>query len=120
MPIKKSKDEWASEPAKSVQEEPAAKLRNNDPEPPKKSRRQEAKIPFAVRIPESLYNDLKDYIERYGKAGESMNEIIMSGTESELQKRLLTAGENLDEKSRKDNLISAIMNAAKELKELNK
>ncbi|MHB8231940.1 MAG: hypothetical protein ACYDDB_03450 [bacterium] len=117
MPIKKSKDEWASESAKSVQEDPAAKLKNNDPEPPKKSRRQEAKIPFAVRIPESLYNDLKDYIERYGKAGESMNEIIMAGTESELQKRLSKAGESLDSKIKINNIISGIQSFLKELEE---
>ncbi|MHB1680816.1 MAG: hypothetical protein ACYCTB_09990 [bacterium] len=114
MAIKKSKKEWAEEPIinKEIKEsEPNIQLKI-------KTKRQEAKIPFAVRIPESLYNDLKNYLEKYGKAGESMNEIIMSGTETELQKRLSAAGENLNSKAIINNIISGIQGFLKELEGL--
>ena len=117
MAIKKSKEEWAEEPAVSNELKEIKETERNI-QLKTKTKRQEAKIPFAVRIPESLYNELKNYLEEYGRSGESMNEIFMNGAKTELQKRLAKAGENLDGKKRLNNIISDLTGVINNLHDL--
>ncbi|MGH6878608.1 MAG: hypothetical protein ACREHV_14700, partial [Rhizomicrobium sp.] len=63
MAIKKSKEEWAREPIaardeiKDLRQEPVLKSRHEG-----KHRATETKVPYAVRMPESLYLEVKDYL----------------------------------------------------------
>ena len=105
MPIKKSKDEWAAGAGIERQEE------NNGAGP----KRQRPKVPFAVRIPADLHDTMKDYIEKHARAGESINEILMAGAEAEMLKRLVRAGESIDNKTQIKNVISGIQEYLREL-----
>ena len=117
MAIKKSKEEWANEPAKSVNV--IAPVQTEEQNPVKiKLKRKETKIGFAVRIPESLYSGIKDYLEKYGRTSESINEILITGGETELRKRLDRIDKVSDKKSRKQELIAELISIANELEEL--
>jgi hypothetical protein len=87
--IKKSKEEWAREPIagrdeiKDQRQESVLKSRHEG-----KHQTTETKVPYAVRMPESLYLEVKDYLERYGRRGESINEMFVSGIRKELKERM--------------------------------
>lgn len=106
MTIKKSKEEWVKE-----DESVAIKI--------KRSAIQDLKVPFAVRVPESLYRELKNYLENYGRRGESINEMFIVGVQNELQKRLAKAGDfSLDNETKINNIISDLTNAINDLQNL--
>lgn len=107
MSIKKSKDEWAAEPVGRIERQEESSGAGK--------KRQRPKVPFAVRIPADLYDTMKDYLEKYARAGESINEILMSGAEAEMLKRLARAGKNMDNKTQIKNVISGIQEYLKEL-----
>jgi hypothetical protein len=81
-------------------------------------RYREIKIPFAARVPASLYESIKDYLDKYGRRGESMNEIFMSGGFAELQKRLSIVGKNVDREIKINYIIDGIKCFLKELEDL--
>ncbi|MHB1546845.1 MAG: hypothetical protein ACYCSB_04200 [bacterium] len=89
MAIKKSKEEWAREPIagrneiKDRSQKSVLKSRDEG-----KHQATETKVPYAVRMPESLYLEVKDYLERYGRRGESINEMFVAGMRKELKERM--------------------------------
>ena len=88
-----------------------------EPEQPKR-KKAEKKISFATRIPESLHNELKKYIETYADEKESINDIIVSGARAELEARLKKHGQNTNPETKKEAIIETIEKAIKELKTL--
>lgn len=83
-----------------------------------KKRLREIKIPFAARVPEKLYDSIKDYLDKYGKRGESMNDIFIAGGFVELQKRLSIVGKNVDREIKINYIIDGIKCFLKELEDL--
>jgi hypothetical protein len=78
----------------------------------------EIKIPFAARVPENLYESIKDYLDKYGKRGESMNDIFIAGGFVELQKRLSIVGKNVDREIKINYIIGSIKDFLKVLEDL--
>lgn len=78
----------------------------------------EKKIVFSARIPETLYAELKNYIEKYGAQKESINDIIVAGAMTELKERLKKNNAKISNKSKKENIIKTIENNIDELKTL--
>lgn len=76
------------------------------------------KISFAARIPESLYNELKKYVETYADEKESINDIIVSGARAELETRLKKHNAIIAAETRLEELIETIEKSVKELKTL--
>ncbi len=76
------------------------------------------KIPFAARVPENLYDSIKDYLNKYGKHGESMNDIFVTGGFVELQKRLSIIGKNVDREIKINYIIGGIKDFLKDLEDL--
>ena len=107
MTIKKSiqADKWAEQAPHGGRQEQA-------------KTRGEKKISFAARIPESLYSDIKNYIDTSGAEKESINDIIIAGTKLELETRLKKHNKNISAEARKEALLSDIEKAVKELKSL--
>jgi hypothetical protein len=76
----------------------------------------EKKIPFAARIPENLYSELKEYVETYADEKESINDIIVSGARAELETRLKKHNAIIAAETRREELIETIEKSVKELK----
>ena len=109
MPIKKSNlnpESWANQAPQDPETERGAGRK-----------KAEKKISFATRIPESLYNELKKYIQTADEK-ESINDIIVSGTRSELELRLKKHNLNIGIEMKKEALIETIEKSIKELKTL--
>lgn len=91
MAIKKSKEEWAREPITDANKEEIKEWR---PEQALKSKHEsnrheaEAKRSYSVRMPESLFFEVKNYIDNYARRGESMNEMFVAGMRKELKERI--------------------------------
>lgn len=92
----------------------------NNPEPDKSGHNKKAdkKIVFSARIPESLYIELKNYIEKYSEEKESMNDIIIAGTRTELETRLKKHNESIGNEAKKEDIIKTIEKNLRELKTL--
>ena len=91
---------------------------NQNPEPDKSGHKADKKIVFSARIPESLYNELKSYIEKYGAQKESINDIIVAGAREELETRLKKHNAKIDNETKKEYIIKTLENSIKELKTL--
>ena len=78
----------------------------------------EIKIPFAACAPENLYGSIKGYLDKYGKHGESMNDIFVTGGFVELQKRLSIVGKNVDREIKINYIIGGIKDFLKDLEDL--
>lgn len=76
------------------------------------------KISFAARIPESLYNELKKYLETYADEKESINDIMILGARAELETRLKKHNAIIAAETRREELIETIEKSVKELKTL--
>jgi hypothetical protein len=91
---------------------------NQNPEPDKSGHKADKKIVFSARIPESLYNELKSYIEKYGKEKESINDIIIAGAREELETRLKKHSQDIGNEAKKEDIIKTIEKNLRELKTL--
>ena len=92
---------------------------NQNPEQNNKSGyKVDKKIVFSARIPESLYNELKSYIEKYGKEKESINDIIIAGAREELETRLKKHSQDIGNEAKKEDIIKTIEKNLRELKTL--
>ena len=111
MPIKKSinlnSESWANQ---------AQHVENITELPEKK--KTDKKISFAARIPESLYAELKKYIETYADEKESINDVIVLGARAELETRLKMHNAIIAAETRREELIESIEKSVKELKTL--
>lgn len=110
MPIKKSNltsENWANQAPHASETELAAGRK-----------KAEKKISFATRIPESLYNELKKYIETYASEKESINDVIIVGTRAELEARLKQHNQNIGVEAKKEAVIEMLEKGIKELKTL--
>jgi hypothetical protein len=89
-------------------------------EPAKTTGRKKAekKISFVARIPESLYSELKKYLEAYAEAGESINDIMVSGARAELEARLKRHSQNIGLDAKKGAVLETLQKAVKELEKL--
>jgi transcriptional regulator with XRE-family HTH domain len=78
----------------------------------------EKKIPFVARIPESLYNELKKYLETYADEKESINDIMILGARAELEERLKRHSQDIGLDAKKSAVLETLQKAVKELEKL--
>ena len=81
-------------------------------------RKKAEKIPFVARIPESLYNELKKYLQTYAEEKESINDIIVSSARAELEARLKKHGQDIGREAKKEAVLETLQKAVKELEKL--
>ena len=91
---------------------------NQNPDTDKSGQSKNKKIVFSARIQESLYNELKSYIEKYGKEKESINDIIIAGAREELETRLKKHSQDIGNEAKKEDIIKTIEKNLRELKTL--
>ena len=91
----------------------------NNPEPDKSGHKKaDKKIVFSARIPETLYTELKNYIEKYSTEKESINDIIVAGAKTELETRLKKHSQEIGNEAKKEDIVKIIEKNLRELKTL--
>ena len=91
---------------------------NQNPDTDKPESKKNKKIVFSARIQESLYNELKSYIEKYGAQKESINDIIVAGAREELETRLKKHSQEIGNEAKKEDIVKIIEKNLRELKTL--
>ena len=114
MAIKKSNqnnpDAWVNQATAGTSE--------SEKKPPVGRKKAEKKIPFVARIPESLYNELKKYLETYADEKESINDIMILGARAELEERLKRHSQDIGLDAKKGAVLETLQKAVKELEKL--
>ncbi len=114
MAIKKSNpnnsDTWVNQAA--------AGQGTSEPAKPIGRKKAEKKISFVARIPESLYIELKKYLEAYADEKESINDIMITGARAELEERLKKHSQDVGLEAKKEAVLETLQKAVKELEKL--